>query len=187
MEQIKSVTPKVRNQVIDITKGFGMIIVILFHIFAMTPSIVDKLNLVFAATLGVYFILAGYFYKPGKRTIWQNIWNRTKNLLIPSMIYLSLILLFCTFWVFITNGGTLKDCLIDSWVYILHGSFQPIGPDRCPAITVPFFYLLGPWFFPVMYQASIIFYAVADFAMKSVKHFLLTFIMLCTVTGVLTV
>ena len=187
MDKIEIEPQKKRNQVIDITKGFGMIIVILFHLLGMMPAIVDKLNIIFAGILGIYFILAGYFYKPGKRSKIENIWNRTKNLLVPFIIYYVLVCLFCTMWVFLSHGGTLKECLIDAWVYFYHGSFQPVGPDRVPAITVPFYYIMGPWFFPVMYLASIIFYLVADFAMKSIKHFSLTFIMLCVVTGVLTI
>ena len=80
-----------RSNVQDMVKGALIIAVIFFHsTLFRNPEVVIEFNILvalFPCVLGVYFFYSGYNYKIGKRSLKENIIRRTKQLIIPLIIF----------------------------------------------------------------------------------------------------
>ena len=71
----------------DIAKGLAVIVVLWFHAAARLSSFNLYPLIPFAYVMAFYFIISGYNYKSGRRSIGQSIWLRFKQLLIPLFVY----------------------------------------------------------------------------------------------------
>ena len=67
-----------RNVAIDVTKGIGILLVIIGHVYA--PNIIKYVICSFHMPL--FFIISGYFFNQA-RTLSQIIYRNLKKLLIP--------------------------------------------------------------------------------------------------------
>ena len=73
---------KKRLATVDVMKGIAILGVVFYHLLA--PCGV-KIVLTHAseAKLALFFFCSGYFYKPGKRSLMENITARCKATMIP--------------------------------------------------------------------------------------------------------
>lgn len=78
-----------RNPVFDIMKGFGILLVIAGHWGGVNKYL---FNFIFSFHMPLFFILAGYFYKPKDTS--DSLFKDFKRLIIPYLFTCSLILLY---------------------------------------------------------------------------------------------
>ena len=80
-----------RNETIDIMKGIGIIAVIIGHM-GCVPYMPYR-NFIFSFHMPLFFILAGYFFKPN--TDFKGKWRKDfTRLVIPYMFTASILLVF---------------------------------------------------------------------------------------------
>lgn len=78
-----------RNPVFDIMKGFGILLVIAGHWGGVNKYL---FNFIFSFHMPLFFILAGYFYKPKDTS--DSLSKDFKRLIIPYLFTCSLILFY---------------------------------------------------------------------------------------------
>ena len=81
-----------REKWIDNTKGILIVLVVLGHILPPPYAVLSTpASYIFLFHMPAFFIISGYLANPGKRTLAENIWNKTKRILGPYFFYLFLI------------------------------------------------------------------------------------------------
>lgn len=81
-----------RERWIDNTKGILIILVVLGHILPPPYAVLSTpASYIFLFHMPAFFIISGYLANPGKRTLLENIWGKTKRVLGPYFFYLILI------------------------------------------------------------------------------------------------
>ncbi len=153
----------VRSQSMDIFKGVAISIIVILHIGIVAKSNVgDPAPPVQALYLGLvgFFIMSGYFFKPG-RGFRENMRRRVKVLLLALLVAafgLSLIsFLWCSLWGQPTDFEDLLHCI--GRAFTLERSFVDFDAKIPWAICG---FTMGYYFLWVLLGACIIFYAVAD-------------------------
>lgn len=139
-------------------KGIGILCVLLKHCFAVMPPktvIIDLLG----SLMFIFFFITGYNYKPGKRTISQSVKQRAKQILIPFYLYSAVIIAFAFIFYLVTGEQILHNILNDTISFY------------CGIISKELQVLLGTfWFLPVMFLSSVLFFFIADYALKSINR-----------------
>ena len=163
-----------RNRTLDTAKGIGILIICIYHlVFRPWGSPLDRF--ICGAVwlfLPLYFAIAGYHYVPGRRTLWQNIRRRFKTLLLPAVISSCVLLvlggIYFKFTQFYTKSRWLRDAV--------HTFLRPeLGEKIISGAGGPLFHNISPvWFVWTLWWATLLFYLVADFALKNAARFLLT-------------
>lgn len=81
-----------REKWIDNTKGILIILVVLGHILPPPYAVLSTpASYIFLFHMPAFFMISGYLANPGKRTLVQNIWGKTKRILGPYFFYLFLL------------------------------------------------------------------------------------------------
>ena len=152
-----------RSRSMDIFKGVAISIIVILHIGIVAKSNVgDPHPLVQALYLGLvgFFIMSGYFFKPGRGFL-ENMRRRVKILLVALLIAafcLSLLsFLWCSLWGQPTDFDDLLHCI--SRAFTLERSFVDFDAKVPWAICG---FTMGFYFLWVLLLSCIIFYAVAD-------------------------
>lgn len=163
-----------RNQTLDFAKGIGILIVCMYHlVFRPWGSALD--SFICGAVylfMPLFFAIAGYNYLPGRRTLRQNIRHRFRTLLLPAIISCCVLLavggVYFKFTQFYTKSRWLRDAV--------HTFLRPeLGEKLIAGAGGPLFHNISPvWFVWTMWWATLLFYCVADFALKNSARFLLT-------------
>ena len=119
-------TAKKRLQFVDMAKGIAAICIVFYHILAPTAfsSVVTGIT---SGALFLFFVLSGYFYTPGKRSLKANIAGKAKALLIPFFGY------SLSFWAV----GTIYYLIVGT-VPFIEGSMKSHGLDHIPCISTCF-------------------------------------------------
>jgi fucose 4-O-acetylase-like acetyltransferase len=159
----KSMETAARNNAFDYAKSLAMILVVMIHVgFSQVSDII-----LFAMPL--FFILPGYFYKPGKRTWKQEVWHDFQHLIVPFIIYMFLYMLIEMIRAPYFGYGTPMQALKCSLANILWGSgilpgiFVNGGVMQDASIFVKGSgYILMPmnshmWFLPALFIGKTIF------------------------------
>lgn len=131
--------------------------------------------------LFMFFVVSGYFYRP-ERGFWNNTKKRLSQLLVAYVV--CTVVLTTVMYVYLVLTGYSIDpselpyvigrCLIGK------SAFQAYG-DEIPMFGV-FEIIQGYYFIEIMIVGFIIFYAVADWALKDVKRTIFTIFVLASVT-----
>lgn len=154
----------------DMLKGIAILGVVFYHLIApgafknFWAHLCDSLMIMF-------FFISGYFHKPGKRPMGENIKKRCKAMLVPFFKYSLLFWLIGTIQQLIAKTETLTDALcclrnffagciwnrvIQNW---FGWDYHSLG-KRYP-------FLADFWFLLAMMLASILFYLIVDRLLKS--------------------
>ena len=178
-----------RLNYVDMIKGLAVLKVVFYHLLVPAAFKTQVADHFMFPLLASFFILSGYFYKPGKRSFAENVGNRAKSLLIPFIKYGvifwtigSVYLLITKQALFIETLGCLRNffggCI---WNRVIQGWFNwdyyKLGSR--------YMFLAGFWFLPALFFACVLFFAVADRVLGSGKKTLITAALLFAVTGVL--
>ena len=180
---------KKRLSFVDMMKGLATIVVVCYHLFAPAEFKSGFIDHILFPFLVSFFIFAGYFYKPGKRTYGENVKARAKQLLIPFFVYGVIFWLIASVYMLIKNeitvvealaclrnffGGCIWNRVIQNW---FGWEYYKLGSR--------YMFLAGFWFLPALFFASLIFFPIADRTLDSTKKTIAAALGLFAVTGVL--
>ena len=153
-----------RVEEIDIIKGASMLLVVVIHlVYRPKQGAADCVLMSLGwLIISLYYMLAGYNFTAGKRTVVQNYYNRIKNLLFPAIVA-ELVLLavggaYCAF----VHGYSAVD-----WVHDIAVTF--LRPEFCVTISpewgnggVLFDALSPSWFIWTMVWTELFFFPLAQ-------------------------
>ncbi|MBP5605886.1 MAG: acyltransferase [Ruminiclostridium sp.] len=154
---------KKRIDELDIIKGIGILIIMVFHLLYRTRNgAADYLiRMLVWSVIPIYFTLAGYSFTPGKRTVLQSYLHRAGHILLPAIIT-ELVLIsvggvYCVF----AHGYSAGDWIHDAAVTALR-------PEWCVNISeewgnggVLYNNLSPAWFIWTMAWTELVFYPLA--------------------------
>lgn len=148
-----------RNEVMDIAKGIGIILVMLSHGcgFPFAGYYITSYY------IALFFVISGYFYKPG-RSIKESIVRKGKRLLLPYLQYtLILFFLYCICGRF--------DTLQEAFAAIsgaIYSRYCFYFPKDLPYNNRFFLMANSPlWFLTAMFISCIPFYLVVEIYLKN--------------------
>ena len=174
----KTAKPRMLEQ--DIAKGIAIILVMALHTLTISKGIYNILGGLFGFIMPFYFFMAGYNHRPYRYTYKEIIRKRIKQIGIPFLTYSISITLISGAYYMIAEGYTFK-MVVDSYLtLILTRSFatsigiqQTTGPYNC---------IMVGWFIIMLFMASMIFYAVVDYALSKPGRFISIFAGLLIIT-----
>ena len=178
---------KKRLQFIDAVKGIAILWIVLYHLLAPCAfkNVIIQLCDMF---LLLFFFYSGYFYKPGKRSFGENMKNRAKSLMIPFFRYSLCFWAVGTVYLVVTKSETLKEaflCLRNFFAgCIWNRVIQNWFGWEYYSLGKRYFYLADFWFLLAMLFASLLFFLIADRALRSGVSTLVTVLILFAITGV---
>ena len=186
MENIKT-----HYDFIDYAKGIMILIVVLVH------TGVIPINTV-AFGMPLFFLVSGFTYNPGRRTLKENIARRFKGIMIPFwqyMIVVALIFIPLKFWLL---GKFSPFFFLFGLLGMIWGTI--VCPFKIPGLLIPaashnmlstiapfsksaaFLGISAPmWFLPAMFMASVFFYLLVDWTSRSsIRRIIgIVFLLLC--------
>ena len=165
VETIKK--PRMLEQ--DIAKGIGILLVLALHTLTLNKGIYQILGGVFGFIMPFFFFMAGYNHRPYRYKYKEILKKRCKQILIPFFIYSISILIIGAVYYMIAKDYTIKDVVMTYVNLILHKSFCRMvgieiingGLSSC---------IMSFWFVQLLFVASIIFYAVVDYALEKASR-----------------
>ena len=177
-----------RLQFIDMVKGIAVIMVLLFHLLAPSPA-KSFMNHTIEIALTAFFFFSGYFHKPEKKSLGENLKNRAKALLVPFFKYSLFFWTVGTIYLVASGsapvaetfyclrnfyGGCIWNRTIQNW---FQWEYYHLGKR--------YLFLADFWFLIIMMLASIVFFLIVDHVIKSKGKTILTAAVLFAITGVL--
>lgn len=177
-----------RLQYVDAIKGIAILWIVFYHLIAACAFKTYVLNPLMELFLVLFFFFSGYFYNPDKGSIGQNIWKRSKSILIPFVVYSLIFWAVGTIYLtatgqapFIETLGCLRNfyagCIwnrdIQNWAHL---DYYHLGKR--------YLFLADFWFLLALFFSSIIFFLLAKFALKKVPFAILSILVLFALTGV---
>ena len=178
---------KQRIQCVDIVKGLAILVVVVTHLVS-SQAASDFITRFFGGLMGVFFMLSSYFYKPGKGYL-NNVRKRFFQIIIPFLVYNLAVVVLC--WIYESikcpEYGFLSY-LQAYWKRIIDsGSLSVIqsagGPPRgVRAGSIATMAIVPSWFLNRMFFSELIFFAIADWALKDVRRLAASIFALLTVT-----
>ena len=178
VEQKKPAKPRMIEQ--DIAKGIAIILVMALHTLTIKKEIYNILGGLFGFIMPFYFFMAGYNHRPYRYTYKEIILKRIKQIGVPFFTYSISITLISGAYYMLAKGYTFKMVINSYLTLILTRPFatsigirQMSGPYSC---------IMVGWFIIMLFMASLIFYAVVDFALSKPGRFISIFTGLLIIT-----
>ena len=164
----KSGKPRMLEQ--DIAKGIAIILVMVMHTVTMKRGIYYFLGGLFGFIMPFYFFMAGYNHRPYRYTYKEIISKRIKQIVIPFFAYTISITIISGIYYMLAEGYTLK-MVVESYLTMILtrsvadslGMANTTGPYNC---------IMVGWFIITLFMASLIFYAVVDYALSKPGGFI---------------
>lgn len=174
----KTAKPRMLEQ--DIAKGIAIILVMALHTLTISKGIYNILGGLFGFIMPFYFFMAGYNHRPYRYTYKEIIRKRIKQIGIPFLTYSISITLISGAYYMIAEGYTFKMVLDSYLTLILTRPFATsIGIRQ---MTGPYNCIMVGWFIIMLFMASLIFYAVVDYALSKPGRFISIFAGLLIIT-----
>lgn len=179
MEKDISENKKKRIEELDIAKGLGMLYVVAFHFLDYSSELayicLNAVSVIFIMI--VYFLVSGYTFRSGK-TPWQNIKKRIPALLKPFVIYTVIITLLFLLILTIMGAADMSEYGTDLYyLFAGKGIVDMISPGTFTE-NLSMIPAEPYWFLKQMMLASILFYLLADFVLKSNMNLLIVQVLL---------
>lgn len=157
---------------IDIAKAVAIFFVCWLHIAKNSiPTTLEKL---FSYIMGTFFLLSAYFYKPNQGYL-KNVLKRVKQIIIPMIKYSALVLLIYLLFLVIRGeeitGANSFTNLLKAFKNVFYDSYslKKVGAffieDNSYSIIPGAFWFLNRLFF-----SELIFFAIADWTIVSLKR-----------------
>ena len=162
-EEVKA--PGLRMPEQDIAKGIAIILVLALHTLTLNRGIYNALGGIFGFIMPFFFFMAGYNHRPYRYTYKEIIKKRFRQIVIPFFTYSIAILVIAAVYYMAAQGYTIKDVLLTYLNLLLHKPFCRLvgievvsgGLSSC---------IMSFWFIQLLFVASLIFYAVVDYALE---------------------
>ena len=179
---------KKRLQYVDMIKGIAILWIVCYHLIAPNGPKNLIINHLMDAMLVSFFFFSGYFYRPGKRSIGESIWNRTKSLMAPFFKYSLLFWAVGSVYLVATQEETIKEAFLCLRNFFAGCIWNRVIQDwfgwEYYSLGKRDFFLADFWFLIALLFASILFFLIADLALKSKAGSIITAATLFAVTGI---
>lgn len=153
-----------RLDFLDVAKGIGIILVMIGH----SCGFIFGGDYITSFYMAMFFMAAGYVYRPSGKSYGENIKKRLKRILIPYFSYNALLLVY-----FLIKGVMSGDLEFSNVLKAVLGVFYSrnflwVGRED----NIYFFKLLNDpvWFLTAMCTASVIFYLIVDKCLEDKKR-----------------
>lgn len=171
----------------DIAKGLAALTVVFYHI--IVPGQAKTVLGVFSNILmAVFFLTAGYFYKPGKLSAGQNMKKRFRAVMGPFLRYSLVLGILGSVYYLLTHQVSVTDvlCLFRNFYAgsIWNRSIMNFFGWDYHALGSYFMYLAPFWFLVQMFTAGIAFYLLADRCLRSGRFLAVCSVLLLAVPAV---
>ena len=177
-----------RLNYVDMVKGVCILLVVFCHLTAPC-GFQTVINHLVESALIAFFFFSGYFHRPGKRTLGENLWSRFKALMIPFFKYSLFFWAVGTIVLVATGNETLIEgllCLRNFFAgCIWNRTIQSWFGWEYYSLGKRYMFLADFWFLLALMLASIVFLLIIDHVIKSKAKTLVTAGVLFAVTGVL--
>lgn len=178
--QQKPRSPRMPEQ--DIAKGLAILMVLALHTLMLHKGIFTIVSGMFGFIMPFFFFMAGYNHRPYRYTYGQIIRKRARQILVPFFVYSLAITVLAGAYYLLTGQLTLKQV---SDTYLLHLLSRPTGRMLgIESASGLYSCIMMFWFIQMLFTASLVFYAVADYALASVPRLISVFFGLIMVTMV---
>jgi fucose 4-O-acetylase-like acetyltransferase len=177
-----------RLNYVDMIKGLCILVVVFYHLTAPCglKTVLDHLSV---SALIAFFFISGFFHRPGKRTLGENLWSRFKALMIPFFQYSLFFWAVGTIVLVSTGKETLIEgllCLRNFFAgCIWNRTIQNWFGWEYYSLGKRYMFLADFWFLLALMLASIVFLLIIDHVIKSKAKTLVMAGVLFAVTGVL--
>ncbi len=189
MSDPKTVTdPRIRS--VDVLKGAAIIGVVFAHLMFFGGSVDSDTGMdlgeFFYAALPMFIVMSGYFHRP-ERGILNNLKKRVLLIFVVIIVFtIGLNLLMYGYMCLLgydLDSSELLDNIIE--MVLGKGCFQDINDPGYTGtdILAPYEVSHPYYFLQILAVGSIIFYLVADWALKDVKRVLASVIILTSITA----
>ena len=188
-----------RVKSIDVLKGVAMIGIVIAHIALLQnqggggSGGSDEAYSVFKGLVGIpysllcmFFVVSGYFYKPGNG-YWHNVKDRVLKLFLffVASVVLFTSLMYAVLWAqgYDLSSYSLIDVIVEVIIgkgYFVDFDDPSIGGEN---ILAPFEVTHPLYFLQIIMVGYLIFYAIADYVMESDKRTVITIAVLLTTTA----
>ncbi len=168
-----------RFESLDVLKGFVIVVVVFGHLMVTSTGSESSRDLptwMQAMYLGLmsFFIISGYFYKPGRGFV-ENIKKRGTQLFVALVICAFALPIITYIWLAILGQGSDPSDIIgaiSNYLY-LNQLFGPMGPTDSYITCAS---CVGYYFLWAMMGGFLIFYGLADRVMNDWKKLMLTIV-----------
>ncbi len=162
-----------RNTTLDIARGLGLIAVSIYHlVYRVKDSVADQfIRECIWLVIPFFFIVSGYNYVSGRRTLKHNIVHRLKSLLVSAFKYTLVLLALGGVYCAVVHGYTMKDWIRDIIFTYLRPEFSAIVIPDWGYGGILFENISAVWFVWTMIFAYMIFYFVVDLALENKLNF----------------
>lgn len=173
---------KVRIRYWDYIKGLCLIMVLFNHFQIINHFYAPVYNTIAFFHLGAFFVAAGFFFNPEKRTFAENVKTRFKGTMLPFWIACVVYAFFEMFRATWMNYLQLKNIPVDTGLSMVWGSLCLPKIEFLQKIFTPFLIqteirindfqpmlpsMVHLWFLPAMFTASVMFYFLAGKTLKN--------------------
>lgn len=172
----------------DMVKGIAILLVVFYHLLApcLAKTAIVHLG---DAMLMAFFVFSGYFYRPGKRTLSENIKTRLRATMLPFVKYSTIFWIIGSVYLLVTHQETILDafcCLRNFyagciWNRVIQGWFN----WDYHSLGGRYMYLADFWFLIALFISSLLFSFIADATLSSRKKVIGAAVLLFTITGTL--
>ena len=157
MENKQYVPSKVHYQYLDLARGIGILLVMISHAHGLSGYLINYY-------IPIFFIISGFTYHSGN-SYGQNIKKKAKRLLIPYFIYSAMLV-----FVYILMGRSMQETKF-SLLGVLYSRFCLYDMSTHSSNVFLFTVANGAmWYLTAFFVTSLVFYAVADFALTNKKN-----------------
>ena len=168
----------------DMMKGIAILFVVIYHLIAPC-TLKTIIAHIMPASLITFFFYAGFFYKPHTKTFGERLKARAKALLVPFFKFSLIFWLIGSFVLVIKKEETIQEalyCLRNFFIgSIWNRSIQDFFGWEYYSMGKRYFFLADFWFLLALMLASILFFIIADYVLKSKAKTIITAVLLFAV------
>ena len=173
----------------DVAKGLGVVMIMAVHILTIAGSAYKIGSGLFGFILPFFFFIAGYNYHASQYSYRQIVWRRFKQLIVPFLIYSSVITVLAGSYFLIVQAvvpvNDLPNTFINPLTYEkdIYSVSEIMMTYLRMLLTRPIAASLGItsngslyscimmfWFVQMLFVGTLIFYAVVDRALQSIYN-----------------
>lgn len=171
---------KIRDKSIDIGKGIGILFVLFYHVLYLGSKAFVFEARVIASVILFFFIVSGYTYDPGTKSWRQRMAARVKHILLPTIFCGVLLVIITGAFLLLRSGKNPAEFF--GLLSADASAAEKLSPDH-PSMM---FHVIGAYWFPIMLLAAdMLFFAVADHAVKTNLRCSIVCVALFLISGIL--